>query len=540
MKLKYTGLLMIAAGLFVSSCKKPQQIFNNPYADAKAQLGISTDPQQIPVPSSGSPGTIVTIAATGLEAHKDKLEFLFNGQKGTIKEITSTGIKVEVPGNASSGITAFVVDGQLVFGPRFTVLGKVNLDPTYNNPTGATGANAFVVKAFPVPNSTQMIIVGNFDNYNNQGVVVKTNRIVRTFADGSWDRSFQVGAGANAPIYDIAQVGPYYYIVGDFTAYAQQSGNVSRIAKIQTNGLIDTMQVTTYLLKTKYVPTFNVGFTGGTVSHVYPVGTNKMIVTGNFEYLTTRNYAANTYDAKDSTVVDSTAVRQLARLNDDGTLDKSWRFDENKPGYKNHPGASLSGANGPINTIMHSDGKILVYGRFDKFDDVAAPNMVRLNPDGKTRDNSFNIGTGPDQPISYVSYNAVLNKYLVVGAFTNFNGKASQYMVRLNYDGSIDDTFTVKAFNGGIPFFAKMLDDGLTVINGSFRSYDGVIRNGFAVLSPTGTLQDSYNNTGNVDGTILDIYETKSADNKRALLIMGSFTLFDNQPKNNIVRVTFE
>ncbi|HWZ36056.1 MAG TPA: hypothetical protein VNW51_07855, partial [Mucilaginibacter sp.] len=67
MKLKYTGLLMIAAGLLVSSCKKTQQIFNNPYADAKAPLRISTDPQQIPSPAIGAPGTSVTITATGLE-----------------------------------------------------------------------------------------------------------------------------------------------------------------------------------------------------------------------------------------------------------------------------------------------------------------------------------------------------------------------------------------------------------------------------------------------------------------------------------------
>jgi hypothetical protein len=536
MKLKYTGLLMIAAGLLVSSCKKPQQIFNNPYADAKAPLGISTDAQQIPVPASGSPGTVVSIAATGLEAYKDKLTFLFNGQVAQIKEITSTGIKVEVPGNASSGITAFVVDGQLVFGPRFTVLGKVNLDPTYNNPTGADG---FVVKAYPVPNSTQTIIIGNFTNYNNAGRVVKTNRIIRAFADGSWDRSFQVGRGANAPIYDIAQVGPYYYIVGDFTSYAQQSGDVSRIAKIQTNGLIDTMQVTTYLLKTKYVPTFNIGFVGGSVTHVYPVGSDKMIVTGNFTYLTTRNYTANTYDAKDSTVVDSTDVRQLARLNVDGTLDSTWRFDPNAAGYKGHLGKSLPGADGPINTIMHSDGKILVYGRFTKFDNVAAPSMVRLNPDG-SKDATFNVGSGADQQISYVDYNAVLNKYLVVGAFGSFNGKASQYMVRLNYDGSVDDTFTPKQFNGGVPLFAKLLDDGLAVINGFFKSYDGVIRNGFMVINSTGALQELYNNTGNLDGSLDYIYETRSADNKRALLLMGSFSLFDNQPKNNIVRVTFE
>ncbi|MFD2872502.1 DUF5008 domain-containing protein [Mucilaginibacter ximonensis] len=539
MKLRYTGLLAIAAALLVSSCKKPQQIFNNPYADAKAPLGISTDPQQIPQPASGAPGTPVTITATGLEQYKDKLLFLFNGQKAQIQKITSTSITVIVPASASSGITSFSVDGQLVFGPRFTVIGKVNLDPTYNNPVGTDGP---VVKAYPIPNSTQMIIMGAFQNYANAGTIVKTNRIVRVFADGSWDRSFQVGAGANSTVYDIAQVGPYYYVVGDFSSFAQQSGNIQRIAKIQTNGLVDTMQVTTYLLKTKYVPTFNIGFAGGTASSVHAVGSNKMIVTGNFTYTTKRNYSANTYDAKDSTIVDSTIVRQLAQVNVDGTLDSNWRFDKTKQGYKFHIGASWTGPNGPIApTIMDANNKLLVYGRFTSFDDQPANAMIRLNVvDGKP-DQTFNIGSGPDQNlIAWVSYNAVLNKYLVVGAFSKFNGVASQYIVRLNYDGSVDGTFTPKVFNGGIPNFAKLLDDGLAVVSGSFRSYDGVIRNGFAVLNSSGGLADLYNNTGNVNGVIEDVYETRSADNKRALLIMGSFSLFDNQVKNNIVRVTFE
>jgi len=541
MKLKYTGLLIIAAGLLMSSCKKHQQIFNDPYADAKPPLGISTDPQQIPVPASGNSGTEVTIQATGLEAYKDKLQFLFNGQQATIKSITASSIVVVVPDLASSGITAFVVDGQLVFGPRFNVTGKVNLDPTYNNPTGADNT---VVKAYPIPNSTQLIIIGNFENYNNAGRIIKTNRIVRAFADGSWDRSFQVGAGANAPIYDIAQVGAYYYLVGDFTSYAQQSGNVSRIAKIQTNGLIDTTQVVTYLQKTKYVPTFNIGFTGGSVRRVYPVNSHQMIVTGDFTYMTHRKYDANTYDAKDSTIVDSTVVRQFARINDDGSIDSTWRFNKTTPGLKpGRFGASLEGANGPIGTLSHADGSILVYGsnnqKFTTFDGQPAADMVRLKPNGEI-DPTFNVGSGPDQGIQNVIYNATLKKYMVVGQFSNFNGKPSQYMVRLNYDGSVDDTFKPKVMSGGTPEYAKQFDDGLIFVNGSFRTYDGVVRNGIAILDADGSLKSQYNNTGNLAGDVWDVYETKSADNKRALLIMGYFNTFDNLPKNNIVRVTFE
>ncbi|MCC8424885.1 DUF5008 domain-containing protein [Mucilaginibacter sp. UR6-11] len=536
MKLKYTGLLIVLAGLLVGGCKKNKQVFPDPYSGARSPLGIVTNPQQIPVPASGTAGTIVSISATGLLPYKDQLTFLFNGQPAKITEITATGIKVEVPSKASSGVTAFVVNGQLVFGPLFTVVGKVNLDPTYVNVAGTDGP---VLKAFPIPLTTQLMIMGNFTNYNNQGRVVHINRLTRAFADGSWDRSFTPGAGANATVYDMAQVGPYYYIVGDFSAYAQQSGNVSRIAKINTNGLIDTVAVTTYLKKIKFVPTFNGGLTG-TVRSIYPVGTSKMIVTGDFNFYTSRRYDQNTYDAKDSTIIDSVDVRQLVKLNDDGSIDPSWRFDPNAPGYRGRPGKSLPGANGPIRTLMQSDGKILVYGQFTTFDNAPANNILRLNADGSI-DPTFNVGSGVDFGINFACYNAALNKYILVGPFSKYNGKASQYMVQINAaDGSIDPTFTAKVFDGGIPTFAKLLNDGIAVINGGFKSYDGVIRNGFAVLDATGALKDGYNTIGNVSGNIYDIYETTSADNKRALLIMGSFYSFDNQVKNNIVRVTFE
>lgn len=539
MKLKYTGLLIVLAGLLISSCKKQTTVFDNPYANAKSPLGIVTDPQQIPVPASGAAGIQVSITATGLVDYykAGRLKFLFNGSEGHIESVTATGIVVTVPIKGSSGVTAFVVDGQLVFGPIFTVIGKVNIDPTYVNTIGTNGT---VYKFFPIPLTTQIMVLGDFTNYAGAGTVQPTRRIVRTFPDGSWDRSFLIGAGANSALHAMAQVGPYYYIVGDLTGYAQQQGGISKIAKIQTSGLIDTVQVTTYTLKTKYVPTFNGGVTGGGIHDIYPVGTNKMIIAGGFTYYVSRRYDQNTYNAKDSTIIDSVDVRQLARLNDDGTLDKTWRFDQAAVGYKGLPGKSWAGANGPITTLQDPSGKILVYGRFTSFDGAPANNILRIDDVTGKVDATFNPGTGTDGNIIRVEYNATINKYIVVGAFNKYNGKASQYMVQLNYDGSVDAGFTPKVFDGGIPYYAKILSDGLIVLNGYFKSYDGVIRNGFAIINQTGALQDGYNTTGNLNGLIGDVYETKSADNKRALLIGGVFSSFDSKIKNNIIRVTLE
>jgi hypothetical protein len=539
MKLKYTGLLIVFIGLLLGSCKKAQTVFDNPYAGGKANLNIVTNAQQIPVPASGAAGTPVTITATGLVPYykAGKLTFLFNGQLAEITAVTETGITVKVPGKASTGITTFVVDGQVVFGPLFTVIGKVNLDPTF---VAVAGTNGPVYKAYPIPLSTQMLIVGYFSNYDNKGQVKRLGNIVRVNPDGSWDRSFASGAGANSTITNVVQIGSYFFPVGDLTGYAQQNGTISKITRLFTSGQIDTTQVTTYLLKTRFVPTFNGGVAGGSITNILPVGNNKMIVTGNFTHYVSRRYDQNSYDSKDSTIIDSITMPQLARLNIDGSLDKTWRFNPTAPGYRpSIPGAGLPGANGYIATVGHPDGKILVYGSFTKFDNVATPSILRLNADG-TVDNTFNVGSGPDFPIQNINYDPISNKYIVVGLFNNWNGKPYKYMVQLNYDGSIDTGFTPKTFEGGFPFFAKILSDGTVVVNGSFKSYDGIIRNGLFFIDKTGALKDGFNTTGNVTGTILDVYETKSEDNKRAILIMGSFYVFDGKPRANIVRTTLE
>jgi hypothetical protein len=538
MKFKYTSLAVVFAGLMLGGCKDEGTTFQNPYDGGKEALGIITNSQQVPSPESGEAGTIVTIAATGLERLKPDLKFQFNGEEAEIMEITSTTIKVKVPPRASSGVTTFVVNGQLVFGPTFTVTGRVKVDPTWKSTIGATGGT--VVKGIRLPDNNIMIL-GDFTNYDNKGIVKPINRIARLLPDGTWDRTLQSGAGANATINDMVILNGKYYIAGDFGGYAQRGGGLSKITQINSTGVIDTVSRETYLKKSVFVSPFN-GGVDRTIRSLYAFG-GKLIATGDFNYFLSRRYDQPSYTYKDSTVIDSVDVRQLVRFNADGSLDKSWRFLPNAPGYKGILGKSLPGGTGRLLSIMHTDGKILCYGEFPKFDDATVGRIIRLNPDG-TIDQTFNAGgAGADDIISSVSFNATTNKYVVVGRFKTFNGKASLNMVQLNYDGSVDAGFTPKVFVGGQPYFVKQLNDGLSVIGGDFKTYDGVARNGFLIVDNTGALANGYNTIGNVLGStqkLNDVLESTSTDGKRALILMGNFYMFDNKPYSNIIRVTLE
>ena len=534
MKFKYIGLLVVLIALFISSCKQKDIVFEDPYKGGIAPLGIIVNPQQVPVPALGIAGTTVSIAATGLVQHKEKLNFLFNGEKAEILEVTETGIKVKVPAKASSGITAFVVEGQLVFGPQFTVTGLVNLDPTYKVVSGTNGA---IMKAIEVTGGN-FFLLGDFTNFDNKGVVKPINRIVRTFPDGTWDRSLQSGSGPNGILSGMAILNSQYYIAGGFSGYDQRGDGINNITRISNAGVIDTVFATTYTGRVKFTTTFN-GGTDGYIGSVYTYQ-NKIIATGDFRFYLSRRFDQPSTMLKDSTIIDSVDVRQLVRFNTDGSLDRTWRFDANAIGYKGLKGKSLPGGTGRLSSLMHTDGKILAYGQFAKFDDVAKGYIVRLNADG-TIDQSFNAGgAGADNFIYHVSYNETIMKYTVVGLFKNFNGKPAVNMVVLNYDGSVDASFATKTFAGGFPTFAKQLSDGLIVVGGDFKTYDGVSRQGFLIVNAKGELAPGYNTIGNLLGRIFDVNETKSADNKRALLIVGNFFVFDNKPAYNIVRVTLE
>lgn len=536
MKFRYTGLLVILLAALISGCKGTEdEVFNDPYEGGKAGLGIVVNQQQVPVPAGGEAGSEVRIKATGLEKHWNEktLKFLFNGENATIKSVDAEGITAIVPSRASSGVTSFVVGGQVVFGPDFTVFGKVKKDFTFKVVNGTDNA---IYRALGVA-SGNVLLLGDFQNFDNKGLVKPIRRIVRMFPDGTYDRSLLSGAGANGALWDMAIVNSNWYIAGSFSGYAQRDG-LSNITKLTSQGQIDTIAVDTYEHRTKYVSKFN-GGTNGTIFNVYP-SNGQVIIAGDFSYYLSRRYDQPSYQYKDSVVIDTVDVRQLAKLNVDGSLDMNWRFDKNAPGYRGQPGRSWPGANGPIKTIMHSDGKILVYGLFTKFDDANFGNIVRLNADG-TIDQTFNAGkAGADDGIATVSYNAALNKYLAVGRFKKFNGEAATYMVLLNYDGSVDKTFTAKTFEGDIPTYCKLLNDGLAVISGGFKTYDGSARNGFLITDLTGDMAPGYNTIGNLQGQLYDVYETRSADDKRALLLVGRFFLFDNQITNNMVRVTLD
>ncbi|SDE29825.1 DUF5008 domain-containing protein [Pedobacter soli] len=537
-KIKYMLIVFFLCSLVIQGCKKEEELGSDPYADGKAALGISMSQTLPPVPAEGIVGTTVTVKATGLLPYKDQLSFMFNGEKAQVLSVTASEITVKVPDAGSTGNTSIAVGDQLILGPQFTVTGIIKNDITWK---ATAGTNGYVSQFYEMQDG-RALVIGSFSNYDNKGIVTNINRIARTSLDGDYDRTFRTGRGANGSLSRVIEIGGRFIIAGGFSGYNQRTENISNITSLYPNGAIDTIKIQTKKKPTltdtvtqKWFPKFN-GGTNEFINRIYP-HQGKILATGNFRYYVKRTYDKDNYDfTRDTVILDSTEIRQILRFNLDGSLDKTFRFDigTNKGNVS---------ANGPIDTYMHTDAanleKLMVFGSFNTFDGQPAGRILRLAANG-TVDPSFNPGSGVDNYISSLTYNATTHKYLITGTFTRYNGKPANGMALINEDGSLDESFNARSFEGGYPGFARQITGGLIVVGGAFKKYNNVTRNGFMVLTPAGLLAPGYNATGPFSGNLSDVVETKSADGKKALLLIGGFYRFDNLPYNNIVRVTIE
>jgi len=206
----------------------------------------------------------------------------------------------------------------------------------------------------------------------------------------------------------------------------------------------------------------------------------------------------------------------------------------NADGSRDASFAVGNGFNGLVQSIaVQADGKVLVGGNFTQYDGTAAPYLVRLNADG-SRDTSFNIGTGFSSFVYAVALQAD-GKVLVGGLYSNFNGTAGlNRLVRLNADGSRDTGFSIgTGFNGSVAAIAVQAD-GKVLVGGQFTQYKSTTQNRLMRLNADGSRDASFTLAGTGFGnTILSL--VVQADGK--VLAGGQFTSYSGTSANSLVRL---
>lgn len=154
-----------------------------------------------------------------------------------------------------------------------------------------------------------------------------------------------------------------------------------------------------------------------------------------------------------------------------------------------------TGANNYINVVaLQLDGKILIGGAFTSYNGTTSNYIARLNSNG-TLDASFNIGTGTSFNVNAIEVQTD-GKILIGGEFISYNGTNCNRIVRLNSNGTIDGTFNSGSGANSYVEGIALQPDGKILIAGSFTSYNGVARNHFTRLNSNGSLDTSFANVG--------------------------------------------
>lgn len=155
---------------------------------------------------------------------------------------------------------------------------------------------------------------------------------------------------------------------------------------------------------------------------------------------------------------------------------------------------------GATNAVaLQSDGRILAGGNVSRFNNSGALTALkRLNADG-TLDTLFNPGgAGLGVTSGDPEVNALLvapdDKIYVGGTFSSYNGVARGGFARLNADGSLDTSFVFSALGGSVRYVdaIALQADGKVLIAGAFSSVNGTSRFNVARLNADGSLDTSF------------------------------------------------
>jgi len=397
---------------------------------------------------------------------------------------------------------AVQVDGSILVGGQFTKYDGVSvaqnfarldtngaLDTAFNTTLG-TGFN-LGVSSIKVQSTGEILVGGIFSTLNGG----QANAVVRLLADGQVDGSFNSGAGfagGDTEVRGFIITGTGKILAyGFFTQYNSQEAN--HIVLLNADGSRDS----SFLGTGSNAQLFGVGSVG-----------NAFFLVG---FISQYN---------------NTPVGQIAKIGMDGVLDTA--FNNGGTGFEEVSGAG-------IDTVeIQSDGKVLVAGDFTKYNGQDVDQIVRLNTNGSL-DTSFTIsGYGFDGTIyEMVSQND--GKILVGGDFSSYDSEGSAGLVRLNADGTLDESFALTGDGiDGRAEVVRILSNGQILIGGDFSSYDGVGVGSIALLNADGTRDTSFNSGGDgFDDQIRDI-EFQS-DGK--IVVVGLFTEYNGVTATNIVRL---
>ena len=393
----------------------------------------------------------------------------------------------------NNGLGIFLFDKRILVQESGFKLSLYDLNGNAVSSFATSDFNGYI-EGLAVSSDEKLILVGGFTTVNDN----ELNRIVRLNSDGTIDATFQLGTGADGEINtvkidDLGRI----IISGSFSSFNGTS-TPNGIIRLNSDGSIDSF------------------FSLSEISNVIDSYVSDIEIVNDSLIVIGRNLAERN--------------EKMFRVTDEGIIDLSFPISSFSPFYfttslgKNGDIITVSGGFSSVNNQriigfaqLNSNGKILntdrpvigslprikggvvlkdsddilIYGDFITINGDSAINLARLHSDGSLAD--FNIGLNTDDVIHKVHL-LENGDMLLSGYFRSFGNKK---MIRLNNDGSLDNSFSVSipgSTNEYVDFLVKTIETGYEIIiAGAFTSVNGISKPYLAKIDSTGTLVSSFN-----------------------------------------------
>ncbi len=393
-------------------------------------------------------------------------------------------------GNGGVNETIVQTDGKIISvgtfyranGLRFNGIVRLNsdgtVDPSFSG--AGTGANG-EVRAVALQSDGKIVIAGNFLSFDGHPVT----RIVRLNQDGGFDQSF-TGPSFNNQLLDVAiQSDGKILVSGSFTGDSPMRG---RITRLNDDGTVDS--------------TFNPGGTGanGDVYKILIEPNNKILLGGSF------------------TSFNGAGVPRMIRLTSDGVPDT--------------PLNTTTTPNGAIrNIVRQPDGKLLIGGSFQIYGNSTMDGLARLNPDGSL-EASFDFTVDPNAWANVNSF-ALMDDGKIVVSYWDSNHHELSKLIKLNADGTVDQTFVAGTLErSSVRNFAAQ-SDGSLLVSGDFVSYNSINAIHLFRIGAGGVVDSTFNPVLSTTATVFAVKQ--QTDGK--ILIGGDFEFVNGVRRTAVARL---
>lgn len=283
----------------------------------------------------------------------------------------------------------------------------------------------------------------------------------------------------------------------------------------------------------------------GTIQDIIPVEGGKYLIVGDFTNFDNANIDGG--------------VNRVARINGDGTLDKSFKYGKNTGA----PSVVVRAAALP-------DGKYLVAGSFGGYEGISFVNAIaRLYSDGGLETEKIILPSGTEKPVSVLKggVSGVVTglhvqpdgRMIVAGYFRYYvrpnytlvsssgadslhlDSTMMNYVARLHPDGTLDTTYNFDLANhrgkegvNGVISRSVLLPDGKLLIAGGFTKYNGQAVQRIARLNTDGSLDLSFKSDAGANFPIYDV--AVQPDGK--YILSGAFTTYGNVQVPHLARIS--